>query len=82
MYIVVGTGTQSGPILDQAGSMLELSQGGQVPIELLGGEKRLFIEDGDNVIMRAWCEKAGATRIGFGSVESKVVEVDPDRIVT
>ncbi len=79
---LLGTGTQSGPILDQAGSMLELSQGGQVPIELLGGEKRLFIEDGDNVIMRAWCEKAGATRIGFGSVESKVVEVDPDRIVT
>ena len=70
---LLGTGTQSGPALGEAGSMLELSQGGQVPIELRGGENRVFIEDGDTVTMKAWCEKEGARRIGFGSVESIVV---------
>jgi fumarylacetoacetase len=53
--------------------MLELSQGGQVPIELHGGENRVFIEDGDTITMKAWCEKEGAKRIGFGSVQSIVV---------
>ena len=70
---LLGTGTQSGPALSEAGSMLELSQGGQVPIELHGGENRVFIEDGDTITMKAWCEKEGARRIGFGSVDSIVV---------
>jgi len=42
-------------------------------ITLSNGEQRSFLEDGDNVIMRGWCEKEGYARIGFGSVESTVL---------
>ena len=64
---LLGTGTQSGPTPREAGSMLELSGGGRQPIELGSGEKRAFLEDGDAVTLRGWCEKAGAARIGFGA---------------
>jgi fumarylacetoacetase len=63
---LLGTGTQSGPAPGEAGSMLELSRGGKQPIELASGEKRAFLEDGDAVTFRGWCERAGAARIGFG----------------
>ena len=61
-----GTGTLSGPTLDQAGAMIELTTGGKNPIQLPNGEVRGWIEDGDAVELRAWCEKPGAARIGFG----------------
>lgn len=71
-----GSGTQSGPTPQEAGSMLELSAGGKQPINLDNGESRTFLEDGDNVIMRGWCEKTDAKRIGFGTVTSKVIPAD------
>ena len=70
---MLGSGTQSGPTHEEAGSLLELSRGGKEKITLSNGEQRSFLEDGDNVIMRGWCEKQGYARIGFGSVESKVL---------
>ena len=70
---MLGSGTQSGPTHEEAGSLLELSHGGKEKITLSNGEQRSFLEDGDNVIMRGWCEKQGYARIGFGSVESKVL---------
>ncbi|GAA6206335.1 MULTISPECIES: fumarylacetoacetase [Thalassotalea] len=71
-----GSGTQSGPNPEEAGSMLELSNAGAEPISLPNGEKRTFLEDGDNVIMTGWCEKPGAARIGFGLVEAKILPAD------
>jgi fumarylacetoacetase len=68
-----GSGTQSGPTEAEAGSMLELSNGGKQSILLNNGEKRTFLEDGDNVIMKGWCEAKGATRIGFGKVTGMVL---------
>jgi len=68
-----GSGTQSGPNADEAGSLLELSNAGSEPIALPNGESRTFLEDGDNVIMQGWCEKEGAARIGFGFVEAMVL---------
>jgi fumarylacetoacetase len=68
-----GSGTQSGPNPEEAGSMLELSNAGTEPVILPNGESRAFLEDGDNVIMTGWCEKAGAARIGFGLVEAKIL---------
>lgn len=68
-----GSGTQSGPNPEQAGSLLELSNAGAEPISLPNGESRTFLEDGDNVIMSGWCEKEGYARIGFGFVEAKVL---------
>lgn len=70
---LLGSGTQSGPTYEEAGSMLELSKGGKTPIDLPNGEKRTFLEDGDTIIMRASCSKDGAARIGFGEVVATVL---------
>lgn len=70
---LLGTGTQSGPALDEAGSLFELSAGGKHPIRVGSTEQRTFLEDGDTVIFRAWCAKPGATRIGFGEVRGGVL---------
>jgi fumarylacetoacetase len=70
---LLGSGTQSGPEQAEAGSLLELSQGGKVPITLPNGEQRTFLNDGDSIVMRASCSKKGAVRIGFGEVVSTVL---------
>ncbi|HET9643401.1 MAG TPA: fumarylacetoacetase [Burkholderiaceae bacterium] len=61
-----GSGTQSGPEPGQGGSLLELSHGGKVPVQLPGGETRVFLLDGDSVWIRGRCEASGARAIGFG----------------
>ena len=63
-----GSGTLSGPAADQGGSMLELSLGGKQKIRLPNGEERTFMQDGDTIVLRGHCERAGAARIGFGEV--------------
>lgn len=63
---LLGSGTLSGPTLDQAGALIELTQGGKQPITLPNGEQRTFLDDGDTVTLRGWCEADGAARIGFG----------------
>lgn len=70
---LIGTGTQSGPTQDEAGSMLELSVGGKQSIQLPNGESRTFLEDGDTVTIRGWCEREGAARVGFGEVAGTVL---------
>ena len=70
---LLGTGTQSGPEPEEAGSLLELSGGGKRPLTLPDGETRCFLEDGDAVIMRGWCERAGAARVGFGELVGRVL---------
>lgn len=63
---LLGSGTLSGPTIDQAGALIELTAGGKNPLQLPGGEQRTYLEDGDSVVLRGWCEKPGAARIGFG----------------
>ena len=63
---LLGTGTLSGPTLDQAAALIELTVGGKRPIALPDGETRTFLEDGDTVVLRGWCQRPGAARIGFG----------------
>lgn len=71
---LMGTGTISGPTPDEAGAMVELSVGGTRPVLLPGtGETRHFLEDGDNVTIKGWCEKPGAARIGFGECLGEVL---------
>jgi fumarylacetoacetase len=70
---LLGTGTQSGPTPAEAGSLLELSLGGRQPIQIGANESRTFLEDGDLVVLRAWCEKSGAARIGFGSAQGRLL---------
>jgi fumarylacetoacetase len=70
---LLGSGTQSGPGAGQGGSLLELSQGGRVPLVLANGETRAFLEDGDSVILRGYCSAPGATLIGLGRAVGTVV---------
>lgn len=70
---LMGSGTQSGPNPSDAGSLLELSKGGTESFNLANGEQRRFLEDGDRVVMRAYCEKNSATRIGFGEAIGRVL---------
>ena len=72
---LLGTGTQSGPAAEEAGSILELTKGGKEPLQIRSNESRTFLEDGDEVIMRGWCERSGARRIGFGEVVGTILPV-------
>jgi fumarylacetoacetase len=73
---LLGTGTQSGPDPQEAGSLLELTAGGKHSIRLESGETRTFLEDGDRVILRGWCERPGYARIGFGEASATVLPAD------
>lgn len=71
---LLGTGTISGPTQGEAGAIVELSAGGTRDVPLPGiGAQRRFLEDGDTVILRGWCEKPGAARIGFGESRGEVL---------
>jgi fumarylacetoacetase len=70
---LIGTGTLSTDSDTGLGSLLEISRGGKQLIELPSGETRGFLEDGDEVTLRAWCEAQGAVRIGFGECVGRVV---------
>ncbi len=69
-----GTGTQSGPTDGEQGCLLELSHGGTRPVPLDDGCTRSFLEDDDTLVLRAWAEKTGAARIGFGECRGTVHE--------
>jgi len=69
---MMGSGTISGPTPDSFGSMLELTWGGQNPINMNDGSTRKFINDNDTVIIRGYCEN-DTIRIGFGEVASKLL---------
>jgi fumarylacetoacetase len=69
---LIGTGTLSTDSDGGLGSLLEISRGGKQPIALPSGETRSFLEDGDEVTLRAWCEGNGV-RIGFGECVGRIV---------
>ena len=70
---LLGTGTLSGPTPEQAGSLLELSNGGKAPVVLPGGEQRTFLADGDSVVLKGRCSAAGAVSLGFGECRGTVL---------
>jgi fumarylacetoacetase len=63
---LLGTGTQSGPEAAEAGSLIELTAGGREPLTLPNGERREFLEDGDEVRLRGFCQRDGFVRVGMG----------------
>lgn len=69
---LIGTGTLSTDSDEGLGSLMEISRGGKQPLELPSGETRSFLEDGDELTLRAWCEADGAVRIGFGECVGRV----------
>ena len=70
---LIGTGNLSTADDEGLGSLLEISQGGKQPVQLASGETRTFLENGDEITLRAWCERDGAVRIGFGECVGRVV---------
>jgi fumarylacetoacetase len=69
---LMASGTVSGPTKQSRGCLLELTRGGAEPMELSTGEKRAFLEDGDEVTLRGYCQSAGAVRVGFGECRGVV----------
>ncbi|WP_353143124.1 fumarylacetoacetase [Acinetobacter pragensis] len=69
---LMGSGTISGPTPNSYGSLLEITWNATKPLTLSNGEERSFIQDGDTLIMKGFCEKDGL-RIGFGEVSGKVL---------
>jgi fumarylacetoacetase len=76
---LLATGTISGPAPENRGCLLERTWRGTEPLELPTGETRRFLEDGDEVIIRGWCERDGQVRIGFGECRGVVEGADHGR---
>ena len=70
---LLASGTISGPAKEQRGCLLELTWRGAEPITLPSGQSRTFLQDGDEVILTAYCEREGVARIGFGECRGVVV---------
>ena len=72
---LLGTGTISAPAPGGFGSLLEATEGGRTPIPLASGETRGFLEDGDEVFLRASGQRDGCIPIGFGACRAGVLPV-------
>lgn len=70
---LIGSGTVSGPEKENRGCLLERTWRGTEPMELPTGELRRFLEDGDEVILRGWCEAPGYRRIGLGECRGVIL---------
>lgn len=70
---LMATGTVSGKEKDERGCLLELTWRGKEPIDLPSGEQRRFLEDGDEIIMKGFCEREGFRRIGLGECRGRIV---------
>ena len=70
---LLASGTVSGSTPESRGCLLERTWRGTEPLALPTGEQRRFLEDGDEVTMRGWCERPGYRRIGFGDCTGVVV---------
>ncbi|HYE97161.1 MAG TPA: fumarylacetoacetate hydrolase family protein, partial [Rubricoccaceae bacterium] len=69
---LLASGTISGPEEDSYGSLLELAWRGERPLTLPTGETRVFLQDGDRVVLTGWAEGDGC-RIGLGEVEGTIL---------
>jgi fumarylacetoacetase len=70
---LLASGTVSGPARENRGCLLELTWRGRDPLELPSGETRRFLEDGDEVVLRGFCRRAGFATIGFGECRGVVL---------
>ncbi len=70
---LLASGTVSGPTEESRGCLLERTWRGTKPIQLGDGTERKFLQDGDEVIMRAWCQRSGLPRIGFGECRGVIM---------
>lgn len=73
---LIASGTVSGKEKNERGCLLELTWRGTEPIDLPNGEQRRFLEDGDEIIMKGYCEREGFRRIGLGECRGKILPAD------
>ena len=73
---LMATGTVSGKEKNERGCLLELTWRGTEPLELPSGEQRRFLEDGDEVIMKGFCEREGFRRIGLGECRGRILPAE------
>ena len=73
---LLASGTVSGPTKESRGSLIERTWRGAEPLTLSSGETRAFLADGDEVILRGWCERPGHPRIGFGECRGRIAPAD------
>ena len=69
---LIGSGTVSGSVKSSRGCLLELTWRGSEPLVLPSGEDRRFLQDGDEVILRGWCDAEGFRRIGLGECRGRI----------
>ncbi|HUD56574.1 MAG TPA: fumarylacetoacetase [Terracidiphilus sp.] len=69
---LLATGTISGPEEGSEGCLLEMKHRSE-PLRLPSGETRVFLEDGDRVVFRAYASGDGLPRIGFGGCTGTIV---------
>ncbi|MCL4220062.1 MAG: fumarylacetoacetase [Phycisphaerales bacterium] len=88
---LLGSGTVSGPTRDSRGCLLELTWDGdpfahpplikpgsaRTPIALPTGETRTFLQDGDEVTIKGYCQRSGFRRIGFGQCRGVITPAHP-----
>jgi fumarylacetoacetase len=72
-----GSGTISGTDPRTRGSLLELSWNGAEPVTLSDGSTRSFLEDGDEVVLRAWAPGPGGSTVGLGEVRGTILPARP-----
>jgi len=73
---LMATGTVSGPEPGERGCLLERTWRGTEPLTLPNGEQRRFLEDGDEVIMKGFCEREGFRRIGLGECRGRILPAE------
>ncbi|MBG6096842.1 fumarylacetoacetase [Nocardioides luteus] len=73
---IFASGTISGPGEGEQGAFIELTWGGQQPVEV-GGVERTFLEDGDEITLTATAPAAGGRRLAFGEARGRVVPGKP-----
>ncbi|MCH7549603.1 MAG: fumarylacetoacetase [Candidatus Krumholzibacteriota bacterium] len=75
---MMASGTVSGEDKSSRGCLLELTERGSDPVRLPTGEERKFLQDGDEVVFHAYCEREGAARIGFGECRGVIMPAPPN----
>ncbi|KAF8456580.1 fumarylacetoacetase [Terfezia claveryi] len=70
---LLGSGTISGPQKGQEGSLLEMSKNGTEDADIGGGQKRRWLEDGDEVVIKGWGITQGGERVGFGDCRGRIL---------
>ena len=73
---LIASGTISGTSDESRGCLLEIT-GGSHPVGLPTGEERVFLADGDELTLQAFCERPGSVRIGFGRCAGVVLPALP-----